>query len=208
MGFLRMWYHSFMKGDYKTWDEYSAAQKREVGTACVLVELGGMVRSNLASLVSTARTILLDEARKLSSKKELSPMENKCLGYLRDASGVDVSVAGLRKLEELSERALSGADLEMVKILMPVAKRCWESAPSFLKFLGFGQLVHQKAVSKFVEFALTWRYTGKGYEAPKGMSEPFPGYDAIINSLMGHPLCKARMEREAKAWQDAYDKNK
>ena len=71
----------------------------------------------------------------------------------------------------------------------------------FLNFLGFGQLVHQKAVSKFVEFALTWRYTGKGYEAPAGMIEPFSGYDTIINSLMGHPLCKARMEKEAKAWE-------
>ena len=195
-----------MGGNYKTWDEYSESQRREIRTACVLVELGGIIRSNLSSLVSTAKGILNDEIRKLSSKKDLTPGGSKCLDYLKEASAVDVSVSGLRRLEELGERALASADYEMAKVLKPVAEKCWNSAPSFLKFLGFGQLVHQKAVSKFVEFALTWRYTGKGYEAPAGMSEPFSGYDTIINSLMGHPLCKARMEKEAKAWEKAYTK--
>lgn len=194
-----------MSGNYKTWDEYSESQRREIKTACVLVELGGKIRSNLSSLVSTAKGILGDEIRKLSSKEDLTPAESQCLIYLKEALAVDVSVGGLEKLEKLGERALASAD--MVKVLKPIAERCWNSAPSFLKSLGFGQLVHQKAVSKFVKFALTWRYTGKGYEAPSGMSEPFSGYDAIINSLMGHPLCQARMKREAKAWEKAYKKN-
>lgn len=197
-----------MKGDYKTWDEYSEAQKREVKTACVLVELGGAVRSNLSSLVSTARGIIAEEIRKISSKQRETPAGSKCLEYLQEALAADVSVSGLRKLESLGERALSSGNVEVVKILKPIAERCWNAAPSFLKFLGFGQLIHQKAVSKFVEFALTWRYTGRGYEAPSGMREPFSGFDAIINSLMGHPLCKARMEKEAKAWEEAYKKNR
>lgn len=196
-----------MASNFKTWDEYTEAQRREIRTACVLVELGGTIRSNLSSLVATAKNILSDEIRKLSSKKILTSTENKCLAYLKEASGIDASVTGVKKLEELGEKALASADYEMAKVLKPIAERCWNAAPSFLKFLGFGQLIHQKAVSKFIEFALTWRYTGKGYEAPYGMSEPFAGYDAIINSLMGHPLCKARMEREAKAWQEAYKKS-
>jgi hypothetical protein len=187
-----------MKRNYKRWDEYSESQKREIRTACVFLELGGVIRSNLPSLVSAIKRILGDEVRKLSSKKKLTLVEIKCLSCLKEISSIDVSVSGLKKLEKLAEKVL--ADIEMIKVLKPIAEKWWNSAPSFMKFLGFGQLVQQKAVSKFIEFALTWRYTGKGYEAPQGIKEPFSGYDAIINSLMGHPLCKVRMEMEAKAW--------
>lgn len=61
-----------MNGNYKTWDEYSEGQKREIRTACVFVELGETIRSNLSSLVSTARSILAEEIQKLSSKKRLN----------------------------------------------------------------------------------------------------------------------------------------
>ena len=72
-----------MWGNYKTWDEYSESQRREIRTACVLVELGGIIRSNLSSLVSTAKGILNDEIKKTFIKKDLTPGGSKCLDYLK-----------------------------------------------------------------------------------------------------------------------------
>ena len=68
------------------WNQYSAAQQREVRTAIVLTTLGPAVRDNLTSLVSKFKAIAQAEITKLLSKKELSADEKKLLEVLQKAS--------------------------------------------------------------------------------------------------------------------------
>lgn len=193
-----------MASKYKTWDGYTDDQAREINTAAVLVELGGLIHSSLSDLVAKVKTILNGEIQKLSAKSELSSTEKTYLTYLKETVGIDASVSGARRLEELWKKSSGdGANAEMVRMLKPIIERILAVLPSFLKFPGFGEILKQNAFSKFIEFGVSWKYTGKGYEPPPGMKEPFSGYDDIIIALMAHPLCQARMAREIKAWKKA-----
>lgn len=182
------------------WDSLSAAQKREIFTANVMVALGSEIRSQVSSIGAKVKSIFQDEARRLEAQPNRSDADEKLLALLQEGAKLPVSLEGIRQLESMKSRAT------MVPGLLPVVVKCFNALPAVLKFSGFGSLIKHNALSKFIAFSLTWKYTGKGYEAPKGMSAPFSGYDDIINSLMGHPRCKAEMEKQARLWQKAQNK--
>jgi hypothetical protein len=183
---------------------YSKVQEREILTACVLVSLGSVVRDNIPGLVSAINSIFRDEFRKLEAmphgrqaKKERNPADEKLYSVLKEVQSLPGTLDGIRKLEGLRSKA------ESVPGLLPIVKKCFDVVPAFFRFPGFGSLVKHNAISKFIEFAMSWRYTGKGYEPPDGMSAPFSGYDDIIGSLMAHPLCKAEMAKQTKLWEES-----
>lgn len=178
------------------WKSMSANQQREVLTACVFVALGPSIKSAVPSLISSVKSIVRQEIGDLSRKPELTDVEQKYLKLLERIMGISASVEGLREIENLSSRT----DLPM---LIPLLQKCWAALPSIFKFSGFGSLIEHRALSKLVSFAMAWRYSGKGYEAPCGMTEPFSGYDDVMNSLMGHPLCKAEMAKQTALWEKA-----
>ncbi len=181
---------------YVSWENLSQAQQREIKTACVLVSLGPLVRSNVSAIATAVKAPVKDEISKFESRGALSESDEQYLKFLKEVYSVSASLDGIKRLETLSRGALYPGIINLLK-------KGWDSLPSVMQFTGFGSLVQHNAVSKFISFAINWRYTGSGYHAPKGMEAPFSGYDAIIDSLMGHPRCKAEMEKQTKAWQKA-----
>lgn len=179
------------------WDNLSAAQKREIFTANVMVALGPEIRAQVPAIGARIKSIFQEEARRLGAQPNRSDADEKLLTLLQEGAKLPLSLEGIRQLEAMKNRA------PMTAGLLPIVTKCFNALPAVLKFSAFGSLIKHNALSKFIAFSLSWRYTGKGYEAPKGMSSPFSGYDDIINSLMGHPRCKAEMERQSRAWQKA-----
>lgn len=184
---------------YISWGDLSQAQQREIKTACVLVSLGDLVRTNVASIANAIKSPVKEEIQKLECQSNLSPPGSEYLRFLREIYNVPASLDGIKKLETLATRASHPA---IVKLF----KKAWDRFPSIMQFSGFASLIECNAVSKFISFAINWRYTGKDYHAPRGMASPFPGYDSIIDALMGHPKCVAEMEKQIKAWQKASGK--
>lgn len=192
-----------MSAATEAWERYSENQKREIRTAVVLTALGPAIRENLTSIVNIFKRVFEGEMMKLRAKGHLNADEEKLLALLKDASSVSASLSGLRHFERLTERAENFS----MHTLLSILRKCWNEAPQVLKFPGFGVLLQKRALSKMVEFAAHWRYSGRNnYDPPSGMSEPFSGYDEVINALMGHPLCKAKMAEEAAKWEAEYKK--
>lgn len=184
----------------EAWGEMSASQHREIRTAVVLTTLGPIVRSNISSIVSAMKPILQNAVIKLESKEDKNDQEEKLLSFLRDISTASASLDGIKKLESMNIKA------ESMPGLLLIAKQCFNTLPSVLRFPGFASLIKHNALSKFISFATSWRYSGVGYDPPKGMSEPFSGYDDIINSLIGHPKCVAEFKRQGELWERAQKK--
>ncbi len=175
-------------------------QEREIMTACVLVSLGPTIRSKAFSVAAEFQKIISVEIQNLEKIAEPSSEDAKFLALLKEAYSAPASLEGIRKLESISTRV----DIPRV---IPIMQKCWKTLPSVFQFSGFASLIKHNAVSKFITFAQNWKYTGKGYEMPKGMAAPFSGYDDIIQSLMGHPRAKAKMATEKKKWEE-YQKKK
>lgn len=181
---------------YVSWGNLSEAQQREIKTACVLVSLGPVIRSNVSAIANAIKSPVNEEISRLERNSARSEADEVYLKLLKEISAVPASLDGIRRLENLT----SGTTRPEILLLV---KKGWDRLPAVMKFPGFGSLLRYNAVSKFISFALSWRYTGKGYHAPKGMAAPFSGYDSIIDSLMGHPTCKAEMDKQVRAWQRA-----
>lgn len=189
-----------MSSAEEAFNQMSEAQQREIRTACVLTVLGPIIRSNVSSMVSAMKGVITDELSKLESKQNRNDSDEKLLDFLKDMSKISPSLEGIRQFERMYDRAAN------IPGFFQIAKRCFDALPGVLQFSGFASLIQHKAISKFIAFATSWRYSGKGYDAPRGMSAPFSGYDDIINSLAGHPKCMAEFRRQADLWEQAHKK--
>lgn len=180
-----------------SWEGFSSAQKREIKTAIVVVALAPFIHRQIPSITADIKAIVRSEMGKI----EKSGGDEHVKEFLQEILDIPATAHGLEELEGLQRKAQNKP--ELIKIALPIVLRAWSTLPSALQFSGFGELIKQNAVSKMVHFIEHWHYSGHGFEPPKGMSEPFSGYDTIINALMGHPKCKAELEKQVKAWERA-----
>lgn len=190
----------------EAWGGYSDAQKREVLTACVMVALGPYIKEQIPHLVEVIHSAVRPEIAKLKAKEERTRDEDAALKLMQEVENVPQSADGIERLEQAYKRIK--VSTIMMHIGLPILQKLNSSIPSELRFDGFAELIRQNAASKMVRFAQGWSYSGKGYEPPKGISAPFSGYDSIINALMGHPRCKAEMQKQTKLWEKAQAQKK
>lgn len=80
---------------YVSWGDLSPSQQREIKTACVLVSLGDLVRTNVSSIANAIKSPVKEEIQKLEYQSNLSPSESEYLRFLREIYNVPASLEGI-----------------------------------------------------------------------------------------------------------------
>lgn len=171
---------------------YSLNQQRELKTAVIAVTLGATMQAAAPALVRGMKLSVKRKMGPLTEKKELTEQEKKYLELLSKLDKISTDLEGLRQLENLRTDPLGKELFTEFCTLIPSQHSC------------FGVFLQvPNSLSRFAEFMTTrWHYSGSGYaKPPRGFSEPFSGFDTIVNSLMGHPSCRAEVNKQIAGWE-------
>lgn len=187
---------SFMASAANAFKAYSDTQKREINFAIIAVALGSEIRRVGPEFLSVVKSVAKRKADMLSTKGSRTESEDKALQLLFEIGNISPSLDGLRKFDELRRKV----DVAMA---MDLLRECLPLFPSILKDPSFGVFLKKpESVYRFAEFMSGWHYSGDGYsKPPKGFGEPFPGFDDIVNALMGHSRCRTEAAKQASAWE-------
>lgn len=175
---------------------YSKNQQRELAFAIIAVSLGSEIRSAAPTLINNVKSLVRRKIDLLKSQEDISEADRKYLNLLIEVEKISPNFDGLKLLESLKNRT-------DVASAMQLFNECFSMLPSVLRDPCFGVFTQvPNSLSSFARFMAGWHYSGDGYSGPpRGFSEPFTGFDKIVNALMGHPRCRVEAEKQAKAWE-------
>lgn len=172
---------------------YSPSQQRELNVAVIAVSLGSKVQNSAQALVNGMKLAIRRKMALLTSKKEMTDQERKYLELLLKLDKISPGLEGLRQLENLRTNPLGNELFTEFCALLP----------STFQHPCFGVFVQiPNSLPRFAEFMAGWHYSGSGYsKPPRGFPEPFSGFDTIVNALMGHPSCRAEVNKQIAGWE-------
>jgi hypothetical protein len=186
----------FMASAADAFGGYTKNQQRELSFAIIAVSLGAELRSAVPALISNIKVFVRRKIELSRSKKDISEADQKYLNLLLEIEKISPGFDGLKRLEDLKNHTDVSSATELFR-------ECFSMLPSVLRDPCFGVFTQvPNSLSNFAKFMTGWHYSGDGYSGPpKGFSEPFSGFDKIVNALMGHPRCRAEAGKQAKAWE-------